>query len=272
MDETGSSSSAPHWSARPASRWLWAAGIVLGMLLPGVTGPAHAQCQYSVAVILDPECPPFGFSPTGAANVTELGAVVGTYRQCALGADQAYAWTSETGFNTLQLPPGVTYAKAAGANNRGMIVGSWLPDATGDKAFLWQAGEWQTLPPASDGIFSGATAINGAGQIVGHRDVDSATRRAFFWQDGVFTDIAPTFGTVSIAENLNEAGVVVGWMGHGTFDRHAFVWQDDFMVDLGPVPGGTTSIAKAVNGSGDVVGGGRIRSADGNDHVSQSFL
>ena len=153
-----------------------------------------------------------------------------------------------------------------------MIVGSWLPDATGDKAFLWQAGEWQTLPPASDGIFSGATAINGAGQIVGHRDVDSATRRAFFWQDGVFTDIAPTFGTVSIAENLNEAGVVVGWMGHGTFDRHAFVWQDDFMVDLGPVPGGTTSIAKAVNGSGDVVGGGRIRSADGNDHVSQSFL
>ena len=43
-----------------------------------------------------------GFSPTGAANVTELGAVVGTYRQCALGADQAYVWTPDTGFNTLR--------------------------------------------------------------------------------------------------------------------------------------------------------------------------
>lgn len=235
----------------------------LGMLLPGVAAPAQAQCQYSVTVILGPECPPFGFSPTGAEDVTELGAIVGTYRQCALGPDQAYPWTPKTGFNTLQLPPGAQFARAEGANDQGMIVGSWLPDATGDKAFLWQAGEWQTLPPASDGIFSGATAINGAGQIVGHRDVDSATRRAFFWQDGVFTDIAPTFGTVSFAEDVNEAGVVVGDMGHGTFDRHAFVWQDSLLVDLGVIPGGTTSAAKAINGLGDVVGEGLVELPSG---------
>lgn len=273
MDETGSFSSAPHRSARPASRWLWAAGAALGMLLPGVAGPAHAQCQYSVTVILGPECPPFGFPPIGAEDVTELGAVVGTYRQCTLGADQAYVWTAETGFSTLQLPPGAQFAKAAGANDQGMIVGTWSPDGVaGQQAFLWQAGEWLTLPPAGNGIFSGATAINNTRQIVGHRELEHGTPRAFFWEEGIFTDIATTFGTISGAEGLNEAGVVVGWMGNGTFDRHAFVWQDGLLVDLGPIPGGITSVANAVNSGGDVVGSGIVSSPGGQEHLAEAFL
>jgi probable HAF family extracellular repeat protein len=54
---------------------------------------------------------------------------------------------------------------------------------------------------------------------------------------------------------VEPVGQVVGLSDTGS-EVHAFLWERGAMIDLGTLPGGTKSVAYAVNNRGQVVGAG----------------
>lgn len=82
---------------------------------------------------------------------------------------------------------------------------------------------------------------------------------AFFWENGVITDLGTLGGDNSEALWLNDAGVVVGSADlpgtSGNQPHDAVVWINNKIHDLGTVPGDACSRGRAINATGQVVGG-----------------
>src|ERR1035441_5035037 len=82
------------------------------------------------------------------------------------------------------------------------------------------------------------------------------------WWNGVFTDL----GTLPGGNNsgttwASESGLIAGDSENGVVDpltglaeANAVLWEDRKMINLGTVPGGTQSLATAVNSRGQAVG------------------
>ncbi len=247
----------------------------LGSVIPvtlailAVTAAGHAQipCSYEVsAVIQGPWCPIFGFPPTLARSIGENGEVVGSYYPCVIGPREAFLWTPQSGFVTLERPPGYTSAAAEGIDSEtGWIVGSMEPQGTNvSTAAVWVDGVPIDLGTLPGGNWSTAAAIS-SGRIVGkwgNNITGDPGLGAFLWQDGLMINIHADLGTPnSVARRITVGprGVqVVGWMGHAWFiDSHAYIWHDGMVTDLGVIPGGFTAAASGINSSGtEVVGWG----------------
>jgi probable HAF family extracellular repeat protein len=113
------------------------------------------------------------------------------------------------------------------------------------------------------GANSIAYAINSAGQVVGGAD-NGSTGDAFLWTKGGTDGVASNpqmkdLGTLagdagSQAKAVNDSGQVVGYSVNATSAQHAFIWQSSTgMKDLGNL-GGSATIARGINTSGQVVG------------------
>ncbi|HEX9305488.1 MAG TPA: hypothetical protein VGA31_13645 [Thermoanaerobaculia bacterium] len=168
---------------------------------------------------------------------------------------------------------------AAGANNRGQVVG-WAENTTHDstcvapqvlqfRAVLWgpKDGQIQELSPVPGDPTSAATAINDWGQAVGISGVcDRAVGRfsaahAVLWQDGIPTDIGNLGGVAwNTPTAINNRGQVVGFSDlpgdqSGAPNFHAFLWtKSGGIQDLGTLPGDSLSLAFGINDLGQVVG------------------
>lgn len=161
--------------------------------------------------------------------------------------------------------------QAFGVNNNGQVVGwGWrtiLGFGLSRHPLLWQAG--QTL--AQDlGIYlacdTEAEAINNLGQIVGlGQNCSDPTQPnlppavGWLYQNGSVTQL-PSLGqgNSTFAYGINDLGQVVGQSAVDVNATivHAFVWQvGTAMIDLGVLPGGTFSVASAINNSGVAIGG-----------------
>lgn len=121
------------------------------------------------------------------------------------------------------------------------------------------------------GNYSTALGINQSGQITGWSGTEETGRiggSAFLYRDGTLVDIGPSFSQGSIGTAIagdDRKGVhpedeekrkvrVVGYGNDAQGVTHAFLYQDHFLQILGLLPGGTTSLAFAVNDSGEVAG------------------
>lgn len=123
------------------------------------------------------------------------------------------------------------------------------------------------------GNYSTAYGINQSGQITGWSgtsvaEIGGIPGSAFLYRDSKMVDIAPSFATGSIGTAItgdDRKGVhpedeekrkvrVAGYGNDAQGVTHAFLYQNHFLQILGFLPGGTTSIAFAVNGSGEVAG------------------
>ncbi len=154
-------------------------------------------------------------------------------------------------------------------DNDGNPVVWFLDDGQGNNALMIDIG-------ALDGDWAGlAFGVNDSGQVVGtsRGRVDGKDRsRAFVWEDlngnGVsdgaeMIDLGTLGGDFSEAKSINNLGQVVGWATGDEFaGSRAFLWEDldgngqsdpGEMIDLGTL-GGTSSEAKFINDSGQVVG------------------
>jgi probable HAF family extracellular repeat protein len=178
---------------------------------------------------------------------------------------------------------GGTHGFAAGANNRGQVIG-WAetaePDLTcvgRDQVLGFIGAVWDTrdgdrispLPPlpGSGDSASAATAINDRGQVVGISGAcDQAVgrlsaRHMVLWQDGVPTEI-PSFGAEAwnTPMAINERGTVVGFANAagtvgGGFAARPFVWTArSGTSDLGTLDGDTGGQALGINNRGQAVG------------------
>lgn len=168
---------------------------------------------------------------------------------------------------------------AAGANNRGQVVG-WAENNVQDptcvppqvlqfRAVLWEPkrDRIQELPPLLGDTSSAATAINDRGQVVGISGTcDQAVGRftaahAVLWENGRVIDIGNLGGeTWNTPYAINQRGDVVGFASQPGDDPdnprlHAFLWtRRDGIRDLGTLPGDVTSQAHGINERRQVVG------------------
>ncbi len=200
---------------------------------------------------------------------------------CAFGDGyecEAFLWRN--GVMT-QLPNtlGGNNSRAAGANNRGQIVG-WAENTTQDptcispavyqyKPVVWgpKNGQMQTLPTLSGDNDGAAVAINDQGLIVGISgpcgdDDGLGAAHAVLWQNDTVTNL-PTFGGkyFNTAAAVNEKGQIAGWADLAndtalcTPACHAVLWtKDGGFQDLGTLPGDLNSLAYGINEQGQVVG------------------
>ena len=233
---------------------------LLGVLALGAD--ASAQCNYDLTVLEYPINCSIGSVNTRGLGMNEQGTVVGQYKCPIWTTTEAFLWTPEGGFSTLQRPPGVISASAVDINEQGVICGTMIVDGLGFRGFVYENGEWTELPTVlPEAGWSFAHAISNSGVVVGDRSVaeDVAPRTAYLWSraDG-FVDLGVMDGPISSATGLTEVGTLVGWTGNGGSISDTFIWQDENLTLLGPIPGGLTSTAHAVSENGLIVGRGRI--------------
>jgi len=168
---------------------------------------------------------------------------------------------------------------AAGANNRGQVVG-WAENTVHDptcvppqvlqfRAVLWEpkTDQIQELPPLPGDTSGAATAINDRGQVVGISGTcDQAVGRftaahAVLWEKGTVTDIGNLGGTTwNTPMAINQQGDVVGFASQPGDDPdnpqlRAFLWtRREGIRNLGTLPGDVYSEAHGINERGQVVG------------------
>ena len=256
------------------------APLILACAVPVAvtTTSGHAQpCGgYEVtAIIQTPVDCGFGFDITTGLGLNDDGAVVGFYWCSGWEHKEAFVWTAEEGFVTLERPQGVSSARAVDINDHPdrQIVGTVDITGLGTRAFLIDGQEWIIIPPPGGGTFSSVAALNNKRQVVGTTADGTPYPKAYIWEDGVMTIIEPTFGPRGAGHDINEAGAVVGWMGNGiASDAHPFIWDGRTVIDIGLAPNTFASWAKAVNDIGVVLVRGEFDESEPTDRIIGSFV
>ena len=177
---------------------------------------------------------------------------------------------------------GGTHGFAAGANNRGQIVG-WAENTFHDpacappqvlqfQAVIWGPEDDQIvqLPPLPGDTVASATAINDNGEVVGISGIcDQAVGRfsaihAVRWENGEPEDLTNIGGLAwNTATAINQQGDIVGFVNISGvtpdgFRPQAFMWtKKDGLQPLPILPGDTRSLAYSINNHGQVVGESR---------------
>jgi probable HAF family extracellular repeat protein len=212
-----------------------------------------------------------GGAESRAISINAAGAVAGF--STTNGGDShafLYAGGVMTDLHAFQGPMSMAF----GVNNRGQVVGDYLPDENGPcHAFLYSGGKMTDLGTLYGGD-SFARGINDRGQVVGHcTDRKSGRNRAFLYSGGKMTDLG-TLGTDSYAHDVNADGQVVGYCATaGKKADRAFLCRLGVgMKDLGTL-GGSTSSALRINDLGQIVGRSATAEAgDGARRGLRAFL
>ncbi|GAA2160164.1 putative membrane protein [Humibacillus xanthopallidus] len=145
-----------------------------------------------------------------------------------------------------------------GAFSPDSVVGSGKFLVTLERPIKWGAALGQLgLPAGQKG--ARAYAVNGSGVIVGlSYSTGTPGETATTWRDGVPTPLPPlnlTGDRWSAALDVNASGTAVGWSsnGFGIAQRTAAQWVNN---QVSPIPdlGGPSSVARAVNTNGTIVG------------------
>ena len=251
-------------NGEPQTFSILALGMVQFLVL---AAPVTAQipCEYEVTTLQFPIDCGLGTVITTGLSLNENGAVVGTYRCPLWTFFQGFMWTAEAGFEALDPPEGVIEVFAADINDHGVICGTLLVSGVGNRAFVYDNGEWTILPPVVDvpGARCSANAINNAGIVAGQRSLTEELnpQNAYIWSaEKGFTDLGVMNGPNSAATDVNEFSWVCGWTGNTFFapDARAFLWTGEKAIILEAVPGGFQSAAFALNNKSLLAGSGRV--------------
>jgi probable HAF family extracellular repeat protein len=207
-----------------------------------------------------------GFLDHSATAVNESGWVVGV-AQAAGPISAAFIWKPGVGMSALAPLQGFTTSQAWAINSPGDVAGfsAHGPNDVTPRATLWRAGsviDLGTLNPAStSNLASRAAGINDAGVVVGTSETGSsapgsALRLAFRWSQatGMVALFAPAGTRIAEAAAINNAGQIVGYVQPANGPPHAALWVGSSFTDLGVLPGGTESMAAAINQNAVVAG------------------
>lgn len=132
-------------------------------------------------------------------------------------------------------------------NNAGQMAGVVYADMTTPHAAIYTDGSVTDLGSIG-ATWSYASALNEVGAVTGNFDTADGASHAFLYQNGVVHDL----GAVN-ALGLNAAGDVVG-QAYNAQGASGFLYHAGTMTDIGHLGTGTTSLAAAINDSGQIVG------------------
>jgi probable HAF family extracellular repeat protein len=251
---------------------------LLGLLAATAVGSGHgyAQCGYDVTIIQGPEDDYWGFPLTIATGLNDLGDVVGYYYY-PNSYDRAFLWTPDPGLTTLEMPSGTRTSSAYDVSNGGQIVGTLdiIDDGLSYLAFVFDGEALEVLGTLPSGNFSEGLAINGVGVVAGYwGNSSSGPIHGFVWEGGVMNDLGPILGTPgSRAYDIGQNGQLTGWMGSSVLsDARAFVLMGGEVIELPTIPGGFTSMGRAINMQSEVAVEGLMDLPDKGITVMRSAL
>jgi uncharacterized membrane protein len=232
---------------------------------------AHGPCNYEVVAIIASEpCPPFGQLSTYGTAMNSQGDVAGFYLNCGLGYD-AFFWSEDTGFVTLPRPAGVFNALAYGVNDNRIVCGEHQISGVGARGFVYDINNpgagFTYLEPLHGVGSTYANAINNHNVVAGRRAIGKPGQspnpfNAVIWKPyepgSPVEDLGVMDGPNSWATSIADNGAVVGSLGN-VIPSSGWVRIDEHVHILGPLPRGATSAAFAINESGNVAVGGRLK-------------
>lgn len=240
-------------------------------LLAGAGVKAGPPCGgYSVEFIQRQPCFIYEYGLVQVTGVNDAGVACGYYLNCAATTiEEGYTWTPETGVVTIPRPPGVVSIMPRDISDGGLVVGTHtnVGNGLGFLGFVYDGKRLLSMGTLPGGTNSEAYAVNSAGVAVGWwgnilTGIPTGSD-AFLWKDSVMHDLGPDFGDAlgSLAYDVNQMETVTGFVyqpAGSPSTELAFVWQGGKVTVLPPLPGGTSSIGRAINNHKDVVGHGQI--------------
>lgn len=122
--------------------------------------------------------------------------------------------------------------------------------------FLWENGNMTDLGSLGGTLTFGQCA-NNRGDVIGESTLPgNLLNHAFLWHRGRMQDLGTLGGDNSEAIWMNDSGVIVGSADLPTPDIHDAVrWKHGHILDLGTVDGDACSRGRAINSTGQIVGG-----------------
>jgi probable HAF family extracellular repeat protein len=213
---------------------------------------------------------PGGTLPGGfgsfSIGINDRGQIVGGSRTANLKDIHAVLWEKGTITDLGTVSPGDHFSVARAINNRGQIGGNSgpvnsEPQIPPQRGFRWENGAMTDLGNLGS-EFTIVIGMNNRGDVVGESDRADGERHAFLWRHGAMTDLGTLGGAYSSGWSVNRHDQVVGTSVLANSQPHAFLWHDGVMTDLNTLipadSGWVLTIARSVNGSGEIVGSGTI--------------
>jgi probable HAF family extracellular repeat protein len=164
-------------------------------------------------------------------------------------------------------------------NDGGSLVGVRRTSELNDEAFRYTIPALDGPPDAVllefQGVGTSITATNNDGAFVGWHG-PANTRLAFLSRGpGQFTELGTLGGERSLAQAVNNSGQIVGVaetgatpaeLAAGAAAEEAFLYENGQMIGIGTL-GGATSVARAINEQGTIVGDSTLQIGNGEFHV-----
>jgi probable HAF family extracellular repeat protein len=174
----------------------------------------------------------------------------------------AFRWTSETGIESLGVPPGRDNSEALAANVDGSVIAGGVTGfmGTAPRAARWSEAEgWLVLE--DDGfapIQARAVSADGATFVGTLQYPGAGGREAFLWtQSGGFAPLGELDGVSTAGSGISaDADVVSGFSESDDGDTVAFRWTEQSgMVALAALEDGEDCIAQNVSADGRTIVG-----------------
>lgn len=195
-------------------RWLLVFSSILALQIPNAVAASYHAIDVEVFDV--------GTEIT-ISGINSFGAIVGTISQSS-GRQQAFTWSTSTGFQYLSALQGFEDSTATGINDSGQVIGYSSYSGYSFRASLWEEGSAvQDLGALQSGDFmsgSKAFGINSNGLVVGCSSSSCGYNHAILWTSGVEDINEANEPADTCAYAINDEGTVVG--------RHsdsAFIWN-----------------------------------------------